>query len=322
MPFRGLVLSGGNALGSYLAGAYEALHEAGETPDWIAGTSIGAITAGLIAGGPADTQMERLHEFWRAATAPEVLLSPWAGRWLVALQTRLLGRPALFHPRVPLPGTPERSAFYDATPMRRCLEKLIDLSQLNSGRIRVSVLAVDVQTSEEVVFDTATMRLTVDHLMASAALIPDFSPVCIDDRWLADGSLAANLPVDLILGTPGSQDGVCYLVDLFARSAAIPQDLATLSMRQSDVTFACQTERTLRALATSYQHAAVQSRVDVVQICHAAAGETAMKAWDFSAEALRRRWQAGNADMAAAIQRYQGLSPGEAGLRIHPPVTT
>ncbi|MEH2484597.1 putative acylesterase/phospholipase RssA [Bradyrhizobium sp. AZCC 2230] len=59
-----LVLQGGGALGSYQAGVYQALHEARIAPDWIIGTSIGAINASLIAGNEPQRRLERLHEFW------------------------------------------------------------------------------------------------------------------------------------------------------------------------------------------------------------------------------------------------------------------
>ena len=59
-----LVLQGGGALGAYQLGVYQAMHEAGIEPDWVVGTSIGAINGALIAGNPPDRRMERLHEFW------------------------------------------------------------------------------------------------------------------------------------------------------------------------------------------------------------------------------------------------------------------
>jgi NTE family protein len=59
-----------NALGSYLAGAYQALHDAGEEPDWIAGTSIGAITRALITGNPPERRVARLREFWSEISGP------------------------------------------------------------------------------------------------------------------------------------------------------------------------------------------------------------------------------------------------------------
>src|SRR5246127_2325028 len=59
-----LVFQGGGALGAYQAGVYQALHEAGIEPDWIIGTSIGAINAGLIAGNSPQNRLLRLREFW------------------------------------------------------------------------------------------------------------------------------------------------------------------------------------------------------------------------------------------------------------------
>ncbi|MGB3038609.1 MAG: patatin-like phospholipase family protein, partial [Methyloceanibacter sp.] len=60
-----LVLQGGGALGAYQGGVYQALHEAGVEPDWIIGTSIGAINAGIIAGNKPEDRLSKLQEFWR-----------------------------------------------------------------------------------------------------------------------------------------------------------------------------------------------------------------------------------------------------------------
>src|SRR5258705_11593882 len=60
-----LVLQGGGALGAYQVGVYEAMQEAGVEPDWVIGTSIGAINAALIAGNPPEQRFERLAEFWQ-----------------------------------------------------------------------------------------------------------------------------------------------------------------------------------------------------------------------------------------------------------------
>jgi NTE family protein len=77
LPFEvvALVLQGGGALGAYQAGVYEALSEAGIHPNWIAGMSIGAINAAIIAGNPPDSRVERLREFWVQVTAH----GPWFG---------------------------------------------------------------------------------------------------------------------------------------------------------------------------------------------------------------------------------------------------
>src|SRR5512134_979862 len=59
-----LVLQGGGALGAYQAGVYQALHEAGIEPDWVIGTSIGAINAALITGNAPASRLPRLRKFW------------------------------------------------------------------------------------------------------------------------------------------------------------------------------------------------------------------------------------------------------------------
>src|SRR5215207_5640141 len=71
-----LVLQGGGALGAYQVGAYEALHDAGVEPDWVIGTSIGAINASLIAGHAPEARLPRLPAFWRRLQH---------GPWLVLL---------------------------------------------------------------------------------------------------------------------------------------------------------------------------------------------------------------------------------------------
>lgn len=81
-----LVLQGGGALGAYQAGAYQALHEAGIEPDWIVGTSIGAINASLIAGNARQDRLSKLTEFWdRMQRAPHWglrdVLPGVGGRW-------------------------------------------------------------------------------------------------------------------------------------------------------------------------------------------------------------------------------------------------
>src|SRR6266702_5060393 len=71
-----MVLQGGGALGAYQAGIYTGLAEAGVAPDWIAGVSIDAINAALIAGNPSERRVERLREFWERVSAHAPLVPP------------------------------------------------------------------------------------------------------------------------------------------------------------------------------------------------------------------------------------------------------
>src|SRR5512147_1402223 len=76
-PFEciALVLQGGGALGAYQGGVYEALAEAQLHPDWVAGISIGAVNAALIAGNAPELRVERLQRFWETVTTEP--LPPW-----------------------------------------------------------------------------------------------------------------------------------------------------------------------------------------------------------------------------------------------------
>src|SRR5258705_9570125 len=82
-PFEciALLLQGGGALGAYQAGVYEALSEAHLEPDWIAGISVGAINAALIAGNPPGSRVEKLREFWQRVTCG----GPWDAGALIAM---------------------------------------------------------------------------------------------------------------------------------------------------------------------------------------------------------------------------------------------
>src|SRR6201988_1007658 len=68
-----LVLQGGGALGSYQAGAYQALCHFDFEPEWVAGISIGAVNAAIIAGNEREKRVGRLKEFWEMVSAPV----PW-----------------------------------------------------------------------------------------------------------------------------------------------------------------------------------------------------------------------------------------------------
>src|SRR5262249_19242155 len=123
-----LVLQGGGALGAYQAGVYQALHERGIEPDWIVGTSIGAINASLIAGNPHERRLERLKEFWtRMAYRPALGVPAWGGLpdLISYWRTILRGIPDFFEPNAGaflgthVPLGPDAAGFYSTAPLEK-----------------------------------------------------------------------------------------------------------------------------------------------------------------------------------------------------------
>jgi NTE family protein len=271
-----LVLAGGVALGAYEAGAYEALETAGDPRvSWLAGSSIGAVNAAIIAGNPPAQRVERLRQFWdTVATEPKPVSSFWfdrpsAGLWRRAynrasvLQTGLFGRLGVFRPRLPVSlGTGDVPGLYDVAPLRRTLNKLIDFERLNHGEVRLSVAATDVVTGERVVFDThCGARIEPEHLLASSALMPLFAPVEVEGRLLGDGGLAANTPLDLILDESVDERLVCFVVELFDRKGSRPRTLSAAAARALDLIFGNQTRRIFEGRQREHELRAIISRL-------------------------------------------------------------
>lgn len=349
-----LVLSGGIALGAFEAGAYEALHEAGGSldPGWIAGASIGAMNAAIIAGNPPERRVERLRQFWAEAAAAMPLLPVWGvpGQGVLrkgynvasAMQSLMLGRPGIFFPRL-VPGAGERPGLYDLAPLAERLRTLVDFGRLNGGGIRLSVGAMDVVSGERVVFDTHRgARLGPEHVLASCALLPIFAPVEIEGRLLGDGGLSCNTPVDLVLHEPeGDSDLLCFVVDLFARQGRRPRSLAAALNRAVDLVFGNQTwlalevwrrERELRETAArliarlppesrdapeaeQLLRGSAAGTVTVLYLAYRASTDEAglAKAFDFSQATLTGRWRAGRAHMQAALRTLETLPPSPHG---------
>src|SRR6476620_3851839 len=193
LPFEcvALVLQGGGALGAYQAGVYEALAEAGIHPDWIAGISIGAINAAIIAGNPPNSRVDRLREFWTQVTSN----APWhwsdnpfldlarsddTRNFLNQMSANFAvacGATGFFSARAMMPwlqpgGTLGATSFYDTGDLKHTLERLVDFDRLNAGMTRFSAGAVNVRTGNFVYFDTNTHKIEPEHVMASGALPP------------------------------------------------------------------------------------------------------------------------------------------------------
>ena len=312
-----LLLSGGNALGSYQGGAYEALEEQGIAPDWVAGASAGAINGAIICGNPADQRLAKLRELWRpTAGATAQPGGPWNGvdqarRTQAAAKTMMAGEPRLFIPRAlygpwwnPL-GNTEPPSLYDASPLQRTIESLVDFDLLNEGTPRFSATAVDIETGEDLFFDTHRERVTSHHLRASSALLPVFSPVDVDGRLVGDAGISVNLPLDVVLCEQSDRPLICIAVDLLPLHGARPGTLGEVALRTQDLIFASQSRRAIAAWQAVFTERARHPGCASITLLHVAysgqSQEVSGKAFDFSARSAAARWRAGYEDLSFAL---------------------
>jgi NTE family protein len=223
-----LVLSGGVGLGAYRAGAYAAVQDRGLTPQWLAGSSAGAVNAALIAGTRPENRVSALRTFWMGedalfteAFAPFAATRGWRHlqNWMKAIEARLFGARGHFRPRFLTHPFERLAALYDLAPMRQRIERLVDFDRLNGGDIRMAVATTEVDTGEMVIFDTGQgARIGVDHLLASCGFLPEFPTVEIEGRLLGDGGLSGNAPVEAIAHAT-DQPLTMFVIDLYPREA-------------------------------------------------------------------------------------------------------
>jgi len=241
-----LVLQGGGALGAYQVGVYEALAESGIEPDWVVGTSIGAINAALIAGSPKGERVARLREFWkRVEHGPSFanLMPAWmsaAARNAAAVTS---GVPAFFKPQPAafmsqhLPLGPDAAGYYTTQPLMETLSDLVDFDQLNSGDVRLTVGASNVRTSEMVYFDSRNMEINVRHIMASGALPPAFPAVRIDGELYWDGGILSNTPVEVVFDDNPRRNSLVLAVHIWNPHGPEPRSIWEVLNRQKDLTY-------------------------------------------------------------------------------------
>ena len=243
-----LVLQGGGALGAYQAGVYQALHEAGLRPDWVIGTSIGAINAALIAGNKDADRLPRLKAFWKRVeySQPRNLAAgmPFLGKQFADWMTMAGGIDGFFTPNALAfassnwPLGAERAGYYNTAPLRKTLSDLIDFNLTNNGGTRLTVGAANVQTAEMRYFDSRDTPLDVRHIMASGALPPAFPPVAINDELYWDGGILSNTPVEAVFDDYPRRSGLVFVVNLWNPSGPAPQTIDSVLNRLKDVQYA------------------------------------------------------------------------------------
>lgn len=273
-----LVLQGGGALGSYQAGVIESLHDLAIDVDWVAGISIGAINAAIVAGNPGDQVVSQLRRFWETVSGgmPNIILSEnrhirEAAHLSAAAAVATFGVPGFFRPNTVLPqfafpGTALALSYYDTTPLRELLDSLVDWDRVNNGPIRFSVGAVDIESGNFVYFCTGDPRwrgrIDARHVMASGALPPGLPPVEIDGRRYWDGGLVSNTPLAHVLDHQGG-DMLVFQCDLFPAEGPMPETIMDVWSRQKDIQYSSRTRQvTDQYLRLRHEHGAIRRLLD------------------------------------------------------------
>jgi NTE family protein len=343
-----LVLQGGGALGAYQVGVYEALHAAGIEPDWVIGTSIGAVNAALIAGNDPAERMARLNAFWRHVELPPAIAAPFdwlgIGNLVANMMTVLRGIPAFFEPNpAALRGAlasvgVESAAYYSIAPLRRTLEELVRFETLRTGSMRLTVGAVNARSGQMRYFDSRDERLGVDHVLASGALPPAFPAVRIDGEPYWDGGVYSNTPIEAVLDDVPRRDSLIFAVNVWHPKGPEPESIWDVMSRQKDIQYASRADshilrqkqlhrlrHVIRELSrqipaskrdTAYcRELAAWGCSTTMHVAHLVAPRLAdedhTKDIDFTPSGLRTRREAGYADTARMIERAPWRCPAD-----------
>jgi NTE family protein len=341
-----LVLQGGGALGAYQVGVYQALHEAGIEPDWVIGTSIGAINAALICGNEPTYRLARLDAFWSRVEQQGFGASPLdpfgiAGV-LGTMNTVLRGIPSFFTPNLEaLRGIKaetgvENASYYSTAPLGQTLQELIDWQYLCDRKTRLTVGAVNVCSGAMRYFDTRQENLAVEHVLASGALPPAFGAVRIDGEPYWDGGIYSNTPIEAVLDDKPRRDSLIFAVNVWHQRSTEPTSIWEVMSRTKDIQFASRAdshiarqkqihhlrhvirELTKEIPAAKKEDAKVRelaswgcgTQMHVVHLlAPRLANEDHTKDIDFTPAGIRARREAGHADTIRMITRAPWHAP-------------
>ncbi|MES2153037.1 MAG: patatin-like phospholipase family protein [Pseudomonadota bacterium] len=347
-----LVFQGGGALGAYQAGVYEAMHEAGIEPDWVIGTSIGAINGALVAGNRPEHRLERLQQFWERMQHHSRSAIGFSDK-LVSLAIIAQGIPAFFKPNSLAWRGPdavlalEQASYYSTEPLERTLRDLVDFDYLADGPTRLTVGAVNARSGQMRYFDSSVETLGAAHVMASGALPPAFPAVRIDGQPYWDGGIYSNTPIEAVLEDRPRRDSVIFSVQVWNPHGPELASLAQVIGKQKDIQFASrashiESQRQLHRLRHVIRELAAQMPAKLrasPEVAELAAwgcgttmhivklnapmldGEDHGKDADFSTRGIRERWLAGYCDTRSILARQPwnaAVDPIE-GVLIHEP---
>jgi len=262
-----MACQGGGSLGSYGIGSLEAMLEARYEPNVVAGISIGAFTAAIMAGNEPRNWVEKLNEFWETISWPDIpplgdgLTRKWHNT-LSSCQGFIFGQPGFFGPRFPSPylqaaGSSGATSFYDTEPLRRTLRHIVDFRKINKrGKMRLILGATRVRDGAPRWFDSHKENISVDHVMASGAMPPGFPGLHIDRELFWDGGCYSNTPLDGVYGALREQgDTLCFVIDLFGPDGREPQDIAEVELAMKNIQFSNRIKLSIERIAERHNYA-------------------------------------------------------------------
>jgi NTE family protein len=353
-----LVLQGGGALGAYQGGVYHALHEAGVEPDWIIGTSIGAINASIIAGNRTGDRLARLQDFWKRVERASFwgAFPAWGGvaDALASWMTLTQGISGFFEPHTrAFLGAhvhlgPDEAGYYSTHPLRETLGELVDFDLLNQGRPRLTVGAAHVRSGMMHYFDSRDMALTQSHILASGALPPAFPAVRIDGELYWDGGILSNTPAERIFEDVPRRNSLIFAVHLWNPTGPEPETIWEVLNRHKDIQYSSRISNHIvrQREAHRLRHVigelvkylpedkrqtpyvkelaaySCRTRMHVVRLLAPRLdNEAHTKDIDFSPAGIRARWEAGYADTMTALEhpRWLGVWYPLDGVILHEP---
>jgi len=353
------VFQGGGALGAYQLGVFKALEEHDYHPDWVIGTSIGAINACIIAGNEPQDRVSKLEDFWNTVSRSilpgfspmDEKIRQWYN-FISAQSSLFLGQPGMFSPRFKNPlleynGSADTISFYVADPLKKTLERLVNFDLLNSGKIRLTLGAVEVQKGKAVFFDTNKQKIGPEHVMASCALPPAFAAVKINNEYFWDGGVLSNTPVQAIIHDSHHVNTLCFMANLFDSFGLNPKSLDDVMKRYKDIMYSSQDRMHLEAfleilrlrreihflyqkmpealkkdaeIKKLYDRECIDHVMHFVRFLYTAPhSELSSKDFEFSKLSIEERIKAGYEDGQVAVEKAPWLEPMHAdiGVGIH-----
>jgi NTE family protein len=254
-----LILQGGGALGAYECGVYQALAPHLDELAVVAGTSIGAINASLIAKHyhEPDRGTAFLKKFWMEKLAtPSVPFFGLFGdlrRWNAVWTQMLFGHPHMYSPCLLEPMHVFRppvswfgTHFYDTQHMEQLLREHFGSYGPGEATPRLIVTAVDIRAGESKAFDSLKERITPAEIVACGSLPPGFPAKEIGKESYWDGGVWCNTPLRSVLSVmqgPAQReidegmDYHAYFISLFPKKGRIPQNNWEVWQRLAEINY-------------------------------------------------------------------------------------